>query len=337
MLNVEEIISKANKEIASAKEVKEIEQIRVKYLGKRGQLTEILKNLGFLTKEERPKAGKIVNDAKQKVLAAIEEKKIELENEAIKEQLAGETVDVSLPGKMEHLGSLHPVTKTFMRIENYFSQLGFHSEFGPEIEDVYHNFEALNIPEHHPARAMQDTFYFPDGNILRTHTSPIQIRASRGKEPPIKIIAPGRVYRCDSDVTHTPMFHQIEGFMIDKGITLAHLKGIFANFLKVFFEKDLDSRFRPSYFPFTEPSAEVDMQCTYCLGKGCRICSNTGWLEVAGCGMIHPNVLKNCGVDPEIYSGFAFGLGVDRFAMLRYGINDLRINFENDLKFLQQF
>jgi phenylalanyl-tRNA synthetase alpha chain len=270
--------------------------------------------------------------------AAIEGRKTALETAALAERLAAEKIDVSLPGRGEANGGLHPVTRTMQRIQQIFGGAGFEVATGPEIEDDFHNFEALNIPSHHPARAMHDTFYFEEGTLLRTHTSPVQIRVMKDAEPPVKVIAPGRVYRCDSDLTHTPMFHQVEGFMVDEHVTFADLKGILNAFLHTFFERDdLDVRFRPSYFPFTEPSAEVDIQCVMCGGEGCRVCSHTGWLEVLGCGMIHPEVMKHVGIDSEKYSGYAFGMGVERLAMLRYGVNDLRLFFENDLRFLKQF
>jgi phenylalanyl-tRNA synthetase alpha chain len=266
-------------------------------------------------------------DARKALLAA---------EEAASKQLA-EAVDVTLPGRRQSAGGLHPVTKTLQRIEHIFSSAGFDVVQGPEIEDDYHNFEALNIPAHHPARAMHDTFYFDSGMLLRTHTSTVQVRVMETGEAPFRFICPGRVYRCDSDLTHTPMFHQVEGMLVDEHVTMADLKGLLIEFLQVFFEADLDVRFRPSYFPFTEPSAEMDVQCVSCKGKGCRVCSHSGWLEVGGCGMVHPNVLGYSNVDTEKYTGFAFGMGVDRLAMLRYQINDLRLLFENDLRFLRQF
>jgi phenylalanyl-tRNA synthetase alpha chain len=245
---------------------------------------------------------------------------------------------VTLPGRQSPAGSLHPVSRTLQRIEDLFAQMGFSVAEGPEIEDDFHNFEALNIPESHPARAMHDTFYFPDGTLLRTHTSPVQVRVMQAHKPPLRVIAPGRVYRCDSDLTHTPMFHQIEGLMVDEQVTFTDLKAILIDFMQSFFEADdLQVRFRPSYFPFTEPSAEADIQCVMCGGEGCRVCSQTGWLEVLGCGMVHPNVFKHVDIDPETYTGFAFGMGIERLAMLRYGVNDLRLFFENDLRFLKQF
>jgi len=284
---------------------------------------------------------------KQLVQTKINERKESLEGAAINEKLASETIDVTLPGRGVGKGNLHPVSRTMARIEAIFRSVGYSVEEGPEIEDDYHNFEALNIPEHHPARAMHDTFYVDSSSfankpdvgslVLRTHTSPVQVHTMENKKPPIRIICPGRVYRCDSDLTHTPMFHQVEGLVVDEGVSFADLKGTIDQFLKAFFEQDVPVRFRPSYFPFTEPSAEVDIQCTNCSGEGCRVCSQTGWIEIMGCGMVHPNVFKSCGIDPEKYTGFAFGMGPDRLAMLRYGINDLRLMFENDIKFLKQF
>lgn len=337
MENLEALTIEALKLVEDAAELSALDHVRVEYLGKKGQLTALLKGLGKLSAEERPKAGAEINKAKQQVEEKIREKKANLEREAVEAKLASETIDVTLPGRGQSAGGLHPVTRTLQRIEKIFAQIGYKVVEGPEIEDDFHNFEALNIPEHHPARAMHDTFYVTDNTVLRTHTSPVQIRTMETEEPPIRVICPGRVYRCDSDLTHTPMFHQVEGLVIDKNISFADLKGTVDQFLKVFFEKDLPVRFRPSYFPFTEPSAEVDIQCTNCGGAGCRVCSHTGWLEVMGCGMVHPNVFKSCNVDTEQFSGFAFGMGVERLAMLRYGVNDLRLFFENDLKFLKQF
>ena len=304
---------------------------------KKGRLTGLLKGLGKLTAEERPAAGAKINDVKQSLQDLIGQRKAYFESIDLNAKLAKETIDVTLPGRGEDVGGLHPVTRTMERIEGFFSRIGYDVEVGPEIEDDYHNFEALNIPSHHPARAMHDTFYIDPTTVLRTHTSPVQVRTMERHAPPIRIICPGRVYRCDSDLTHTPMFHQVEGLVVDKDISFADLKGVIDQFLKAFFEADLPVRFRPSYFPFTEPSAEVDIQCTNCSGDGCRVCSQTGWLEVMGCGMVHPNVLEHCDVDTDTFTGFAFGMGVERLAMLRYGVNDLRLFFENDLRFLKQF
>ncbi len=316
----------------------ELEQLRVDYLGKKGQLTGILKNLGTLSPEDRPKAGALINEVKQELTSLLNARKDDLEQEALAEKLAAERVDVTLPGRRVDAGGLHPITRTIQRVEDFFAGMGFDVVEGPEIEDDYHNFEALNIPEHHPARAMHDTFYIDDNHVLRTHTSGVQVRTMETREPPLRIVCPGRVYRCDSDLTHSPMFHQVEGLLIDEHSSFGDLKGLLEQFLHAFFERsDLDVRFRPSYFPFTEPSAEVDIQCVKCGGAGCRVCSHTGWLEVLGCGMVNPRVFEMTGIDTERFTGFAFGLGVERLAMLRYGIGDLRLNFDNDLRFLRQF
>jgi len=314
-----------------------LDQLRVDYLGKKGQLTELLKGLGKLPAEQRPVAGEYINEAKRQIQNALDTRRDIIVEKALEQQLAKETIDVSLPGRRQSSGGLHPVSRTIDRIKQLFESVGYSVAEGPEIEDDYHNFEALNIPGHHPARAMHDTFYINPTTVLRTHTSPVQVRVMEQGKPPFRMICPGRVYRCDSDLTHTPMFHQVEGLLIDEHVTFADLKGTLADFLQNFFEADLEVRFRPSYFPFTEPSAEVDMSCVMCSGKGCRVCKHTGWLEVLGCGMVHPSVLESSGIDSEKYRGFAFGMGVERLAMLRYGVNDLRLFFENDLKFLRQF
>lgn len=331
------LLKQALQEVNAANDLRVLDAARVKYLGKQGEITQILKSLGHLSAEERPKMGQIINQVRDELTQAIESRKQFLETEVIQDLLKADSIDVTLPGRGLNRGKLHPVTETQSRITAWFSALGFRVEIGPEVENDYYNFEALNIPAHHPARAMHDTFYFPDGRLLRTHTSPVQIRAMENQSPPFRIIAPGRVYRCDSDLTHTPMFHQVEGLMVDKGIHFTHLKGILDEFLRAFFEEDLATRFRPSYFPFTEPSAEVDIQCVICKGAGCRVCSQSGWIEVLGCGMVHPVVLENCKIDPEVYTGWAFGAGIERLAMLRYGVNDLRLFFENDIRFLEQF
>ena len=333
-----QLVSDAEKAINDAADLKSLDDIRVTYLGKKGSITERMKMLGKLPKEEKPAAGQAINVAKQAVQKSLEARKDTLNNAELEAKLANETIDVTLPGRGQQAGGLHPVTRTMERIEELFSQMGFEVATGPEIEDEFHNFEALNIPETHPARAMHDTFYFPDGRLLRTHTSPVQVRTMKEKAPPMRVIAPGRVYRCDSDITHTPMFHQVEGLMVDENVSFTDLKAILIDFLQKFFEQDdLSVRFRPSYFPFTEPSAEADIECVMCGGDGCRVCSHTGWLEVLGCGMVHPNVFKSVEIDNEKYIGFAFGMGVERLAMLRYGVNDLRLFFENDLRFLKQF
>lgn len=331
------LLRDAEMAVATAIDAADVEDIRVRYLGKKGALTEQLKNLGKLSAEDRPRAGAIVNQAKEALQEKLGTRKQQLETSARDNQLLREIIDVTMPGRGVHQGGPHPITRTLERLENLFTRMGFAVAEGPEIEDDYHNFEALNIPANHPSRAMHDTFYFDAHRLLRTHTSPVQIRYMKQHKPPLRIIAPGRVYRCDSDVTHTPMFHQIEGLMVDKDVSFADLKGILEDFLMQFFEKSLKLRFRPSYFPFTEPSAEVDISCVICGAKGCRVCKNTGWLEVLGCGMVHPEVFRHVGIDSERWTGFAFGLGVERLAMLRYGVSDLRLFYENDLRFLQQF
>lgn len=330
MENLNQLLDKALSEIHSASDNQALEDIRVAYLGKKGTITSQLKQLGSLPADQRREAGVEINKAKGRLQKAIHSHRELLQQQAMEQQLKSESLDVTLPGRKNCNANLHPVTRTMNRIVTLFAGLGFEVKTGPEIEDDYHNFEALNFPAHHPARTMHDTFWFDDGHLLRTHTSPVQIRAMKDMKPPIKIIAPGRVYRSDSDQTHTPMFHQVEGLVIGETITFASLKGVLNQFVNAFFEKDLKIKLRPSYFPFTEPSAEVDVE--WIKEDGSR-----GWLEVLGCGMVHPNVLKAGGIDPEKYTGFAFGLGVERFAMLRYGVNDLRQFFENDVAFLKQF
>ena len=337
MTELEQLSEQAKSAIAQACELDTLEHLRVEYLGKKGRITALLKNLGQLSPADRPAAGARINEVKQALQALINAHKQHLEDRALGAQLAAQALDVTLPGRCVDVGGLHPVTRTLERIEAFFTGVGYQVATGPEIEDDYHNFEALNIPAHHPARAMHDTFYIDNSTVLRTHTSPVQVRTMKEQAPPIRIICPGRVYRCDSDLTHTPMFHQVEGLVVDRAISFADLKGVVDQFLKAFFEADLPVRFRPSYFPFTEPSAEVDIQCSNCAGDGCRVCSRTGWLEVMGCGMVHPAVFSHCNIDTEEYTGFAFGMGVERLAMLRYGVNDLRLFFDNDLRFLKQF
>ena len=337
MENLEQLAAAARQAITAASDVGALDEVRVQFLGKKGALTELLKGLGRLPAEERPAAGAEINRVKDLLQGEIQARKEILENAAVAAKLSQETIDVTLPGRGQSAGGLHPVTRTIERISAFFESIGFETVEGPEIEDDYHNFGALNIPEHHPARAMHDTFYVDDRHVLRTHTSPVQVRIMETRQPPLKVICPGRVYRCDSDLTHTPMFHQVEGLLISENSSFAELKGIIQEFLRVFFEKDSAVRFRPSYFPFTEPSAEVDIQCVMCGGSGCRVCKQTGWLEVMGCGMVHPQVFKYSNIDTERYRGFAFGMGVERLAMLRYGGNDLRLFFENDLRFLAQF
>ncbi|MFC0338565.1 phenylalanyl-tRNA synthetase, alpha subunit [Kushneria avicenniae] len=338
MEHLSTVVATAVEAIDAAEDIRALEEIRVHYLGKKGEVTALLKGLGKLPAEERPAAGEVINQARQKIEAALEARRTVLEERAMAEKLAAQKVDVTLPGRRESSGGLHPITQTLRRIEQCFAHIGYDIAEGPEIEDDYHNFEALNIPAHHPARAMHDTFYFDARHVLRTHTSPVQIRTMEQQEPPVRLVCSGRVYRNDSDLTHSPMFHQVEGLFVDENVSFADLKGTIEAFLKAFFERDqLDVRFRPSYFPFTEPSAEVDIQCVNCGGKGCRVCSHTGWLEVLGCGMVHPNVFAHVGIDSQRYSGFAFGMGAERLAMLRYGVNDLRLFFDNDLRFLRQF
>ncbi|MEA2117620.1 phenylalanine--tRNA ligase subunit alpha [Halovibrio sp. HP20-50] len=332
------LVSEARDAIQAAQSVAALDELRVRYLGKKGEVTALLKGLGKLSADERPAAGERINQAKQALADEIDAKRQELESAALNTRLAAERIDVTLPGRGQSNGGLHPVTRTLERIEGLFTRIGYDVALGPEIEDDYHNFEALNIPAHHPARGMADTFYFDAKRLLRTHTSPVQVRTMKSSEPPIRIVCPGRVYRSDSDLTHTPMFHQVEGLLVDEDVSFADLKGTIEDFLQAFFERDdLSVRFRPSYFPFTEPSAEVDIQCVMCSGAGCRVCSHSGWLEVMGCGMVHPEVFRHSGIDSERYTGFAFGMGAERLAMLRYGVNDLRLFFENDLRFLRQF
>ncbi len=338
MQSLENIKAEAIVAIEAASDIAALEELRVSYLGKKGALTSLLKNLGQLSAEERPKAGAEINAVKQQLNDQLNARKESLQGAALAAQLAEESIDITLPGRRAEAGSLHPITRTIQRMETFFSAMGFHVVEGPEIEDDYHNFEALNIPAHHPARAMHDTFYVDDTHVLRTHTSGVQVRTMEAQQPPIRVICPGRVYRCDSDLTHSPMFHQVEGLLIDETSNFGHLKGLLEDFLHAFFERDdLSVRLRPSYFPFTEPSAEVDIQCVKCSGAGCRVCSHTGWIEVLGGGMVNPKVLEMSGIDSDKYRGFAFGMGVERLSMLRYGIGDLRLNFDNDLRFLAQF
>ena len=325
MSELRDLLEQALEEVAAAADEHGLDEVRIRYLGKKGEVTQRLKQLGSLPEAERPAAGQAINQAKQQVQEALNRRKTELQQELLARRLAGERIDISLPGRGQRSGGLHPITLTLQEIERLFVEIGFTVVDGPEIEDDYHNFAALNIPEHHPARAMHDTFYCNADLLLRTHTSNVQIRYMNETRPPLRVIAPGRVYRCDSDMTHTPMFHQVEGIMVDEGVTFAHLKGVLEEFAEHIFGEGVETRFRPSYFPFTEPSAEVD------------ILGDNGWLEILGCGMVHPTVLENVGIDSRKYSGFAFGMGVERIAMLRYGINDIRMFFENDLRFLRQF
>lgn len=337
MQNLESLLREAETAAAAADDLIVLDQVRVLYLGKKGLITQQLKELGALPVEERRSVGALINQAKDQLQGWLSERKMVLDAQQLGRQLSQGWIDVTLPGRGQSSGALHPITKVLERMEDIFTSIGYEVAEGPEIEDDYHNFEALNIPAHHPARAMHDTFYIDAHRLLRTHTSPVQIRQMEQGSPPFRLICPGRVYRCDSDVTHTPMFHQVEGLVVDHGISFADLKGTVSGFLQSFFEQDLKVRFRPSYFPFTEPSAEVDISCVICSGNGCRVCKQSGWLEVMGCGMVHPQVFHHCGIDSEVWSGFAFGMGVERLAMLRYGVDDLRLFFENDLCLLEQF
>ena len=337
MKDLKSLVASTLAEIGSSADLSALDAVRVAVLGKKGSVTELLKSLGTLPATERRAAGAEINEARDRIAGALDARRTELEAASLDRELKSAGIDVTLPGRGPSVGGLHPVTRTRLRIEAIFRRAGFSVAEGPEVEDEFHNFEALNIPANHPARAMHDTFYFGDGRLLRTHTSPVQIRAMKLQGVPIRVIAPGPVYRRDSDVTHTPMFHQVEGLVLDEDVSLANLKGVLAGFAEQFFEKPRGLRFRASYFPFTEPSAEVDIQCVLCDGAGCRVCKQTGWLEILGCGMVHPNVLTACGVDATRWQGYAFGMGIERLAMLRYAVNDLRMFFDNDLRFLAQF
>ncbi len=334
---LKKIIEKAKEDIRKLDKLALFNQVKAKYLGKKGELTQLLKKISEYPKEKRAEIGKILNQAKVELENIFDDAYKFLKQKEKELKLKLEKIDITLPGRPISIGNFHPITKILQEIEEIFLLIGFEIAEGPEVELDYYNFQALNIPKHHPARDMQDTFYIGDEIVLRTHTSPVQIRVMEKKSPPVKIIAPGKVYRCDMDVTHTPMFHQVEGLLVDEGISFADLKGVLKYFLESIFYKDIGIRFRPSYFPFTEPSAEVDIECIFCKGKGCRICSETGWLEILGCGQVHPEVFKYVNYDTEKYTGFAFGMGVERIAMLKYGINDLRLFFGNDLRFLEQF
>ena len=337
MDHLPQLESEALSAIAEAADLQALDQIRVHYLGKKGQITGLLKTLGQMQPDERKAAGAQINVVKQTVSQALATAKDQLELAEQNRRLASETIDVTLPGRASETGGLHPITKTINRISEFFEGLGYSIETGPEIETDFHNFEALNIPSHHPARAMHDTFYTEEGQVLRTHTSPVQIRVMQSQKPPFRVVCPGKVYRNDYDLTHTPMFHQFEALLVDEGVSFADLKGTIEAFLRFYFEADLKVRFRPSYFPFTEPSAEADIECVMCSGNGCRVCKHTGWLEVLGCGMVHPNVFKHCGYGDAGLTGFAFGAGIERLTMLRYRVNDLRVFFENDIRVLNQF
>ena len=335
--DLEVLLQAGLSDIADANNSKDLEGVRVQLLGKQGLVTTQLKTIGALAPEDRSAFGAAVNRVRVELTTALESRSVAIAEVERQADIESQRVDVTLPGRGVAPGGLHPVTRTLRKIERIFLRAGFSIAYGPEIEDDFHNFEALNIPKNHPARAMHDTFYIDPETVLRTHTSPVQVRYLEDHSPPVNIIAPGRVYRCDSDVTHTPMFHQLEGLAVDTDISFGDLKGILIFFLQEFFERDLPVRFRPSFFPFTEPSAEVDMGCVFCDGAGCRICGQSGWLEVLGCGMVHPEVFTQVGIDNERYTGYAFGLGIERLAMLRYGVNDLRVFFENETSFLRQF
>lgn len=338
MNNLDDLVNEAIVLLDKVENAAELERIKARFLGKEGELTKLLRGLGALPQDDRPAMGNLINQAKKSLEEALDQRRKIVDEMQMMAQLEEDALDVTLPGRGIGMGGIHPVSRVLARIESLFRSIGFDVASGPEIETDFYNFTALNIPENHPARAMHDTFYVDSRHLLRTHTSPVQIRYMKDHQPPLKVIAPGRVYRCDSDVTHTPMFHQVEGLWVDHNVSFSALKGMLIDFMQNFFERDdLPIRFRPSFFPFTEPSAEMDIGCVMCDGKGCRVCGNTGWLEVLGCGMVHPNVLKHGGVDSEKFTALAFGLGVERLAMLRYGVNDLRLFFENDLRFLEQF
>jgi phenylalanyl-tRNA synthetase alpha chain len=332
---LQKLETEAREVLTSLESSEQLEDFRIQYLGRKGRFSTIMRSLGTVAKEDRPRVGQLANTIKQQIEHLFQEKKeaVDLESGA---HTAG-TVDLTLPGRRPSLGRLHPVTQIMNEVCQVFEKMGFSIAEGPDVETDHYNFEALNIPAHHPARDMHDTLYISDATLLRTHTSPMQARIMEAQDPPLRVIAPGKVYRCDSDITHTPMFHQVEGFLVDKKVSFADLKGVLTVFSQKIFEEDLPLRFRPSYFPFTEPSAEVDIACVICKGEGCRVCKRTGWLEILGCGMIDPEVFKMVGYDPAIYSGFAFGLGVERIAMLKYGIDDIRLYYENDQRFLCQF
>ncbi|NCO67868.1 MAG: phenylalanine--tRNA ligase subunit alpha [Nitrospirae bacterium CG_4_10_14_0_8_um_filter_41_23] len=325
------------KESKSATSVAKLQQLRIKYLGKKGLITSKLKALSTISPELRPAYGKVVNEVKVYIEEEINRIESLLKKEEHKKRIVSEAVDITLPGKFTPFGREHPINKVLSEITVIFVSMGFEVEEGPDVELDYYNFEALNMPKDHPAREMQDTFYISEDIVLRTHTSPVQIRVMEKRKPPLKIIAPGKVYRCDADISHTPMFHQVEGFMVDTDVAFSDLKGLLESFIHSFFSAETPVRFRPSFFPFTEPSAEVDIGCIFCSGKGCRVCKNTGWLEILGAGMINPRVFEMVGYNPEIYSGFAFGMGIERMAMLKYSIDDIRLFFENDMRFLKQF
>ncbi|MCZ6469450.1 MAG: phenylalanine--tRNA ligase subunit alpha [Candidatus Dadabacteria bacterium] len=334
---LEDLKNQAQTELEQVSDEVSLQNLKAKFVGRKGVITEITKSMKDVSSEDRPKMGMLINEVKTYIEALFDEKSNYIKEEKKKRAIAEEKIDVTLPGRNVSLGARHPVSQVMEEIVTIFERMGFEVAEGPEVETDYYNFEALNIPKDHPARDMQDTFYISDDVVLRTHTSPVQIRVMEKEEPPIKIIAPGRVYRCDSDVSHTPMFHQIEGLLVDKNVTFGDLKGVLTEFLRLVFGEGLGVRFRPSFFPFTEPSAEVDIECVICGGQGCRVCKDSGWLEILGCGMVDPEVFKSVNYDPEVYSGFAFGMGIERITMLKFGINDIRLFFENDVRFLRQF
>ncbi len=333
-LNTLQILAKD--ELHAVSDSAQLEDFRIKFLGRKGEFSSIMKGLGKVPKEDKPRLGQLANTVKKELESLFDKKKLSL-SAGSSASCDGSSIDLTLPGRKPETGKLHPVTQIMNEVCAIFESLGFSVAEGPDVEHDHYNFEALNIPAHHPARDMHDTFYVSDSILLRTHTSPMQARIMETQQPPLRVIAPGKVYRCDSDITHTPMFHQVEGFLVDKNVSFADLKGVLTIFTQKMFDKKLELRFRPSFFPFTEPSAEVDIACVMCNGKGCRVCKQTGWLEILGSGMIDPEVFKKVGYDPEVYSGFAFGLGIERIAMLKYGIDDIRLYYENDLRFLSQF
>src|SRR5208282_1905493 len=337
MMKIEDLKQKFLDELKSVAGPADLFQLRINYLGKKGHVTSALKALSSAAPEDRPLLGKKINDVKQFIEAELDTKEAVLKNEALKKQLSAGFIDITLPGKYTPIGNEHPINKVLFEMVDIFVRMGFSVEEGPEVELDRYNFEALNFPREHPARDMQDTFFVSDDIVLRTHTSPVQVRVMEKRKPPVRFIAPGKVYRCDADITHTPMFHQVEGLMVDKDITFSNLKGILEAFLRQMFGPDTPVRFRPSFFPFTEPSAEVDIGCILCGGSGCRVCKNSGWLEILGAGMVNPAVFKYVGYDPDVYSGFAFGMGIERIAMLKYSIDDIRLFYENDVRFLRQF
>ena len=327
----------AKEQLAAIENGAQLEEFRIRFLGRKGQFSALMKGLGKVPKEDKPRLGQMANKAKKEIEALYTEKQQTLTGDAVYATGKSGSIDLTLPGRRQQTGKLHPVTQIMNEVCSIFESLGFSVAEGPDVEHDHYNFEALNIPTHHPARDMHDTFYVSESILLRTHTSPMQARIMETQQPPLRVIAPGKVYRCDSDITHTPMFHQVEGFLVDRNVSFADLKGVLTVFTQKMFEKDLDLRFRPSFFPFTEPSAEVDIACVICDGSGCRVCKRTGWLEILGAGLIDPEVMKMVGYDPDEFSGFAFGLGVERIAMLKYGIDDIRLYYENDLRFLKQF